>query len=187
MPRRRAAAPFNRFVGTVIAAVFGLVFVLANSDAIASPWRVLLRGIAVVVAVAVLAGAVLTLRRGSPEPSESPQGRAWGRGYWAVVAGEVVALVVGLVIINGVLGVPRFAVAWVAVVVGVHFVALALVWSMPQFRVLGVLMVVFGVAGFVLGLTTSSVAAVQLCAGVCSGAVLFVAGARAVEPAALRR
>ena len=178
MDRHVADASFNRFVGTLIAVSFGLVFVLANTDAVTEPWRTLLRVAAVVVAVGLLVGAVLTLRRGASGPPV--EGRAWGRGYWVVVGVEVLALVVGLVVINGVLGVPRFAVAWVALVVGVHFVVLATVWRMPMFRVLGLVMTGCGLLGFVLGAATSSVAAVQLVSGVCSGAALFVAAGSAV-------
>lgn len=178
-----AADPQGRLIGTAVALGFGTVFVLANTDAVPDPWRTVLRVAAVVVAVVVLVGAVATYRRTTrarPGAGRSPRER-WGTGFRTVVLAEVVALVAGLVVINAVLGAPRFAVAWVALVVGVHFVALARVWRVRMFGVLGAVMVVLGLVGFVLGAASGAALPTQLVAGVGSGAALMAAAATAVD------
>jgi hypothetical protein len=175
--------PQGRLIGTVVALGFGTVFVLANTDAVPDPWRAVLRVAAVVAALAVLLAAVATyrrVRRSRPEAGRSPRER-WGTGYRKVVAGEVVALVAGLIVINAVLEAPPFAVAWVALVVGVHFVALARVWRVRLFGTLGAVMVVLAAAASVLGAASGSALPVQLVAGVGSGAALIVAAATAVD------
>jgi hypothetical protein len=54
-----------------------------------------------------------------------------------VVAAEVIAIVVGVRLLAGPLDVPDAGVAWVALVVGLHFVALAVVWAQPIFSWVG--------------------------------------------------
>src|SRR6266540_275143 len=72
------------------------------------------------------------------------------RRYWAVVGFEAAALFGGLIVIKAVLGRPDMAVAWIAVVVGAHFFALARVWPTRSFHVLATVMVILGVSGLVL-------------------------------------
>jgi hypothetical protein len=185
----RAPDPFGRFVGTVVAAVFGLVFVFANTGELPAGAALALRIVAGLVGVALLVGAVLTFRRaaraGAPVdrggPARGGPGGGFGRGYWVIVAAEVLALVLGLVVINGVLDAPRFAVAWVALVVGAHFAALALLWGLRLFHVLAAVLVLLGLAGFVAGAAGASAAVIGLIAGVGSGAALFVAAGSAIE------
>lgn len=50
---------------------------------------------------------------------------------------EVLAIFGGLALLNGALDAPRAAVAWVSTVVGVHFLALAVLWRQRLFTVLG--------------------------------------------------
>ncbi len=76
-------------------------------------------------------------------------------GYWLVVVAEVGAIAAGLVVLNGPLHAPQAAVAWIALVVGIHFIALAVVWNLLFFNGLGAALMLCGVAGLVLAATGS--------------------------------
>jgi hypothetical protein len=103
-----------------------------------------------------------------------PSGGFAGRRYWNIVGLEGLALFGGLVVVNGVLGRPEFAVPWIALVVGVHFVVLAQAWRISLYRWLGVVQTVLGLTGFVLAATGAALSTVNLVAGVLSGAALYV-------------
>ncbi len=97
-----------------------------------------------------------------------------GRRYGIVVAAEVVALAAGLVVITAVPGRPEYAVAWVALVVGVHFVSLG-VGRSATILLLGAVLTALGLLGFVLGGLTGSAAAISWITGIGSGFTLLVA------------
>jgi hypothetical protein len=54
----------------------------------------------------------------------------YGQGYRVVVTAEVLAVVVGVVVLRR-LGLGLAVLPWVAVVVGAHFVALGRLWRQP--------------------------------------------------------
>ncbi|QII05580.1 hypothetical protein BH93_09510 [Rhodococcoides fascians A25f] len=147
-------------IGSIIGAVFGLVFVFVNSDTFPTTLTVGVRVVAVVALVVVL----LAVWRVQPAPAPEDGARGgFGRGYWVVVAVEVVAIFGGLAIINGPLDAPQAAVAWISTVVGVHFVALALVWKLRFFTGLGVALTALGVLALILaaaGAADSSIDAI---------------------------
>jgi len=112
--------------GSVIGAVFGLIYLLVNTGPLPSGCghsAARARGVAsVAVLIAVYRG------RGHGVPRRSG---GLGRGYWLVVADEVAALAAGLALLNGPFDPPQAGVAWVSFVVGIHFVALARVTHEP--------------------------------------------------------
>jgi hypothetical protein len=159
-------------IGSVIGAVFGLVFVLANSGSLA-PWLgLVLRALAVVAFVTVLVGA---RRPAAPSSAPSERGRlgGFGREYWLVVAGEVLAIFAGLALLNGPIDAPEAAVAWISFVVGVHFVALAAVWNEPVFSWLGMALALCGGLGLALAATGADEAVIDSVAGIVPGALLL--------------
>lgn len=158
-------------VARLIGAVFGLVFVLVNAGAAPGAWGWLLR-------LAGVAGfvAVLVRLRTAPERSVRPRPGAI-RVYWACVAAEVVAIVVGVRLLAS-QGHGELGVALVAAVVGMHFVPFAWAFAEPSFAVLGAALLVLGIAGAVVGTAAGSEAAVALVAGVGSGLALLGYGAR---------
>lgn len=109
--------------GALVGAVFGLVFVEANSGGLPRTWQTVAKVGGAVVFVLLLIGIRRARRAG--ETGEPASGTALGRGYWLVVAAEAAALVGGLSVINVVVGAHELAVAWIALVVGVHFSGLA--------------------------------------------------------------
>lgn len=96
----------------------------------------------------------------------------FGRGYVLVVAAEVAAALVGVLVINLVLHVPQATVAWISLVVGLHFFGLAVVWRMPGLRLLAAAMAC-GAAGLVLAACGASLAVIAPVAGIAPGALLF--------------
>ncbi len=162
-------------MGAAIGAVFGLVYVWVNAGEVPSGMSLTLR----VLGVAAFAGlvAMLVVRRNdTTEPGDRPDRDVFGRGYWTVVVAEVIALFGGLRVINGSLDAPEASVAWVSVVVGVHFVALAAVWGNPFVRGLGVAITLCGAFGLVLAIAGAPRASIALLSGVAPGAILLGTG-----------
>lgn len=165
------------FTEPLIGLVFGLIFIEVNSGDLASTWSFGLRAAGVVIAVILFVG-LLWRRRGLDEAGQAV-GR-FDRRYWVVVAVEVVALLAGLVIIKRVLDAERFIVAWIAVVVGVHFFGLGPIWRDSTLYLVGAVLVLLGLAGFLIGTAGGSAAAIALVSGVGAGAVLFLSVALAL-------
>lgn len=149
-----------------IGAVFGLVFVLVNSGVVGAPWS---WGLRVLAAVALV--AVVVRSRGRADVPVEPRPSAL-RVYWASVALEVVALSLGSRLLAD-QGHADYGVAWVALVVGFHFLPFAWAFRTPSFLPLGLLLMALGAAGLALGLAGAGAAAVAVCAGVGSGFVLL--------------
>jgi len=156
-------------LGSVIGAVFGVIFVLVNTDSLPTVVAALLRALAVIALVAVL----VRVRRPGGSMVARQSGGGLGRGYWLVVAAEVLAIAVGLAVLNGPLATPQAAVAWISFVVGAHFFALALLWKQSLFHVLGTALLLCGGLGLVLAATGSGDGAIDLVAGVLPGAILL--------------
>ena len=169
--------------GGLVGAVFGLVFIEANSGELPRTWQLVARVGGAVVFVLLLIG--IRRARRAEEAGEPASGTAFGRGYWLIVAAEAAALVGGLIVINVVVGAHELAVAWIALVVGVHFFALGILWKAGVFHVLGTTLTVLGIAGFALHAAGASALAVALVSGVASGIVLDLAAARAVHSSAV--
>jgi hypothetical protein len=159
-------------VGSAVAITFGTVFVLVNSATLPAPWPAVIRVIGLVVAALLIVGLRLVVRGGSSE-TLAPASGFVNRSYWLIVALEAVALFGGLAVVNGVLHRTAVSVAWVAVVVGVHFFGLGRIWRMQLYHWLGAAITVLGLAGFLIYALGGQAAAVGLVAGVGSGAALY--------------
>ncbi|MET8846175.1 hypothetical protein [Amycolatopsis sp. NPDC004625] len=157
----------QQFLGVLIGAAFGTVFVLVNSGPplpAALGW--VLRALAVVVLAAVV---VLGLRAGGrPTLEDRP---VFGPGYRVIVVGEVVLLVAGFFVLSLLDAPVQANVAWIATVVGLHFVALASAWKTRSILVVGAVLTGLGVAG--LALLGSEPEWVPFVSGVLSGVTLL--------------
>jgi len=167
-------------VGSLVAISFGTVFVVVNSGDLARPWPVIIRVAGALVAAALLVSLVFVTRSAAPV-TPAPASGFVDRRYWLIVLAEAVALFGGLILINGVLHRSAVAVAWVALVVGVHFFGLARVWHMPHFTWLGAAITLLGLAGFLVYALGGPASAVGLVAGVGSGVALYAAVAVALR------
>lgn len=157
----------QQFLGVLIGAAFGTVFVLVNSGPplpAALGW--VLRALAVLVLAAVV---VLGLRAGGrPTLEDRP---VFGPGYRVIVVGEVVLLVAGFFVLSLLDAPVQANVAWIATVVGLHFAALAAAWKTRSILVVGAVLTVLGIAG--LALLGSATAWVPFVSGVLSGVTLL--------------
>lgn len=152
----------------LVGACFGLVFVLVNASAVATPWSWVLRALGVAGAVVVL------LRLRSPASATVLQPRpAAIRVYWTSVLVEAVALVAGTRLLAAA-GHGQYGIAWVAFVVGVHFLPFVWAFRLPAFLPLGVALMTLAAAGAALGLLGAGEAWVAAVAGVGSGLALLV-------------
>ena len=160
-------------LGITIGTAFGLVFVLVNAGALPAPWPPLLR----VAGVLAFVGVQLALRSAARRPAPVREGGGgFTRGYWVVVAVEVVALVAGVQVLARVFDVPEAGVAWVALVVGLHFHALAVTWRTTSLHVLGAALTACGLVGLVLAALGSGEAAIATVGGVVPGFLLLAGG-----------
>jgi hypothetical protein len=163
-------APGQR-LGSLIGGIFGLIYVEANASSLPGPWAAVLE-IAAAVAAAGLA-VLLVLARGPRPAPGTAAGAAFRGSYWLVVAGEAAAILAGAAILNGPAGLSRAVVAWVSVVVGVHFIVLAVMWRFPLFRYVGAGITLCGVAGLTAAADGAATAVVAGTGGVLPGFVLL--------------
>jgi hypothetical protein len=119
---------------------------------------------------------VILARDRGPRPAARPAARGGFRGpYWLVVAGEAAAILGGAALLNGPAALPHAVVAWVSVVVGVHFLVLAAIWRLPLFRLLGAGIAVCGAAGMAAAAVGAATAVVAGTGGVLPGFLLLTA------------
>ena len=165
-------------IGLTIGTVFGLVYVLVNAGDLPSPWPLVLRAAGVLSFIGVQLALAAAASRPAPEREG---GVAFTRGYWLVVAVEVVALIAGTRVLARVFDLPEAGVTWVTVVVGVHFFVLAVLWRDASLHVLGAALVLCGVVGLVLAFADAGHAAVATAGGVVPGFVLLAGSALAAR------
>ncbi|WP_030415968.1 hypothetical protein [Streptomyces sp. NRRL S-1448] len=165
----------QRMSGVFIGALFGTVFVVANAhDPLSPAVGVTLRVVAVLTFAGLLALALLAGRRGRAVLDGDGAPRAdWFRGKFGfVVAAEAVLLVGGRLALRAAGAPDETAVAWIALIVGLHFMALAAVWQRRSVAVPGTALTALGVAG--LGMAaTRAVVWVPFVSGVLSGVALL--------------
>ena len=162
-------------LNSLIGGTFGLLFVVLNAGTLTSTVAWTLRAAGIVVFLGLL---VLVWRRDSESDGASRAEQAdpyRNRGFRLVVAAEVAALVGGIALLNGPLHAPDAVLGWVSLVVGVHFLGLAIVWRTPFFNLLGAAITVCGVAGLIAAGVHASVATDAVIAGLIPGAILLAA------------
>jgi hypothetical protein len=130
-----------RFAGFFVPAVFGLAFVLINSGPpLPSAVALVVRFLAVSAAVAIVVLALLGMRKGSGADHSSARAPRFGAFFGVVTTIEVLLIIGGAQTISRLENIPDQAgVAWVTLVVGLHFFPLAWYWKMPE---------IFYVAGY---------------------------------------
>ncbi|GAB2528710.1 hypothetical protein [Paramicrobacterium agarici] len=171
----------GREVGAQIAGVFGTVFVWVNSGETLPVVRIPLVVIALCALAAIIVLSVRSYRSkgtGHSDVAGAGGGQGvrppFGWGYWVVVAIEAIALFGGSRLLTA-WGHPELGVAWVAFVVGTHFFALAPIFRLARFHVLGAIVTALGISGFVLWLVGATFA-IALVSGVASGFALLAFG-----------
>ena len=152
-----------------------MAFVVANThsplDAAASITLRILAVVALVVLVAlsVFAGRSSGRQRSLSERRHGKDETSWyGRGFWLIVAGELALFEAGFQLLRVLGAPPQSRVCWIALVVGLHFVAFGRLWREP----IGAIVFALGAAG--LGMSdTPAVDWAPFVSGVLSGLVLL--------------
>ncbi len=155
--------------GAAVAGAFGLAWTQWGASGLPTTSSTSVRVIGIVVGVAIIARS-LRYRRRAPAPSQS---MFRSRAYQVTVLGEAVALLVGIVALAA-SGEPRYIVAWVAAVVGLHFIALARFGDLPY--ALGTEVLAAGVAGAVAGFAGAGTGTIEAISALLAAAGLFGAG-----------
>ncbi|GAA3382367.1 hypothetical protein [Cryptosporangium minutisporangium] len=164
----------GRGIAAAIEGLFGLTwFAWANAEAPGWLSPVLLVG-SVLALVVLVAGVVLAVR--SPAGSTPMADPAIRRRYNLVVAIEFAVIFLGAALLGRFA--PDFVAAWIALVVGVHFVPLGRYFGERLLEVAGWVITAVAVAAGVVALTTDANSSTV--AGVGTGLTLLVAGALAL-------
>ena len=159
----------HKRISIYITTVFGLVFVMANAAYLPSMAAFVVRVLGVLAAVGLL------LATPKPDRPDHP-GIGFSRDFWLIDAGEVIVGLGGIVLLNSVLGIHDVSIAWISLVVGVHFFGLYAIWGFPIMIWVGTAITLCGVAGLVAAGMDLSAAAIAVVAGLVPGVVLFTAG-----------
>lgn len=158
-------------LGSIVGAVFGLVYVLVNAGPLPRAVGIPLQALG----LAAFAVVVVAVARADDHGGQPPTAGSRG-AYRLVVAAEVAALAAGLAALNGPLDAPQAGVAWVSFVVGVHFVALGAVFREPLFHWLGGAIGACGLVGLALAAAGAGAETVAVLSGIVPGTLLLASG-----------
>jgi len=163
-------------LGTIIGAVFGAVFIFANAgDPLPFAVVMALRVLAVVGLIVAIASAVTARRRADAgADTDAPRPPMFGGKYWLIVVIEFAAIFGGAALLRALDAPVHTTIAWVAFVVGVHFIPLAKVWREASILIPAYGLTVLGAVGFAVAFTSAE-AWTPIISGVGSG-VLFLSG-----------
>ncbi len=153
----------------VITTVFGFIYVMANAGTLPATAATAIRAIGVLAAI----GLLISLPR--PDMPDPP-GVGFSRDYWLIVAGEVIVGLGGLAVLNSVFGIHDASIAWISVVVGVHFFGFYVIWRLPIMVWVGAAITACGALGLIAAGMDRSAALIAVVAGVVPGAVLLAGG-----------
>lgn len=173
--RLKVSSPPGRRLGSVISAVFGVIYVEVNAGSLPATMVLMLRVLGAAVFLLVL---IRLWPDGSQQPT--PLDRrvvGFGSRYWLIVALEAAGIVVGSAALRAV-GLGSATVAWVSIVVGVHFLALAAAWRLSLLRRLGTAIALCGAVAIVAAAAGAGTAWVAGIGGVLPGGLLLRAATR---------
>lgn len=158
-------------IGHLIGASFGLGFMVANSGTLNPALHVTALTLAVAAFLVVVIAFGRTRRR-TKNAADNAETLRFNKPYRLVVVIEAIALIAGLAILRQIQ--PSVILGWIALVVGLHFIALAYLWMRNiEILTIGIAMVILGITGTVIGFYTQQADAVALISGVGSGIVLL--------------
>ncbi|MET0187968.1 MAG: hypothetical protein ABW212_03150 [Pseudonocardia sediminis] len=168
--------PRDALVGVAVGAVFGVAWVFWGSGGLASPVPLVVRVVAVVVAVALLVRAVTLLRSAPPGAGSGGGSMFASRAYRLTVLAELVGLFAGNVVLQA-FGLAQYVICWTAIVVGVHFLGFGRVFQ-RRFYTVGAVILGIGIVGILVGLFGASAPVIAAVTGLGCGAY-FLAGSSA--------
>lgn len=161
-----------QLIGLLVGSSFGTAFVLANAGeplpaAVGIPMRIL----AVLCLIAVVVAGFRGDRREGTGRGDARPG--WfGPRFGLVVVAEFALIFGGIAGLRALDAPQEINVAWIALIVGLHFVVLARVWKRGAIAVPGVVLSGLGAAGMIMA-AVSSVEWIPFVSGVLSGFTLL--------------
>ncbi len=159
----------HKRISIVITTVFGIIYIVANAQLLPAAEATAVR----VIGILAAAGLLISL----PRPDRpDPPGVGFSRGYWLIVVAEIIAGIGGLIVLNDLLGIHDASIAWISVVVGVHFFGFYVIWRLPVMVWIGAAISVCGTLGLVAAGLDRSAALIAVVAGIVPGAVLVAGG-----------
>lgn len=159
----------HKRIAIVITTIFGFIYIMANAQLLPAAEATAVR------VIGILAAAILLISLPRPDRPDPP-GVGFSRGYWLIVAAEVAAGVGGLIVLNDVLGIHDASIAWISVVVGVHFFGFFVIWRLPLMVWIGAAISVCGALGLLAAGLDRSAALIAVVAGIVPGVVLLSGG-----------
>jgi hypothetical protein len=159
----------HKRISIFITTVFGFIYIMANAGTLPATTATAIRAVGIVAAIGLLVSL--------PRPDRpDPPGIGFSRPYWLIVTAEVIVGLGGLAVLNAVLGMHDASIAWISLVVGVHFFGFYVIWRLPVMIWIGAAITLCGLAGLVAAGADLSAAAVAVTAGVVPGGVLLAGG-----------
>jgi hypothetical protein len=165
----------GRRLGSIIGAVFGIVYIEVNASSLPVTLMLILR----ILGAAVFLLVLISMWLEGPQPSMAHEEPPVGLDarFWLIVALEAAGIVAGSAVLRAV-GLGSATVAWVSVVVGIHFLALAAVWRVSVFRPLGTAIALCGASAIAAATVGAGAAWVGILGGVLPGGLLLYAATR---------
>ncbi len=173
---RKGGLSRDVLTASIISAAFGIGWALWGASGLSTGVQGVVRILAIVVGIVIIVRAV-RLRRSAWSPA-TPGFRT--RGYRTVVAAEAVAILAGIFAL-ALSGNGQYVAAWIAVVVGLHFIAFGRLFA-RMYYTFGAVVTAGGVAAALVGLAGGGVAAVEATAGLVAATSLFAAAAWRIFP-----
>jgi len=176
-----ASADKGTLAGVMISGLAGLGWTQWGASGFSGAASTTVRSAGIVVALVILAWSA-RLWHSAPSPT-SPAGAPSkersgsmfsSRAYLVVVVVQAIVCGVGNQLLVRT-GHPGYTVAWIATVVGTHFVVLGRLFF-PGFYWLGAALIAAGLAGVVVGLAGGGPGSIKATAGLIAATSLFVAG-----------
>ena len=161
-----------QLLGLLVGASFGTAFVLANSgEPLPGAAGIAMRVLAVLCLIAVLLIGFRGNRREGTGRGDARPG--WfGPRFGLVVLAEFALIFGGIAGLRALDAPQEINVAWIALIVGLHFVVLARVWKRGAIAVPGVVLTGLGAAGMIMA-AVSSAEWIPFVSGALSGVTLL--------------
>jgi hypothetical protein len=182
--RRLVNVSRGMLAGAVTAGLFGVVWAESAAAAVSGPAPAAIRAVAGAAALVIVLWSARLWRSAAADIAPG----AWARPmfssprYAAIVALQILAFGGGNALL-GAIGGREYVVAWVAAVIGLHFVAFGrLFW--PGFSWLGAALLTASAAGAAVGLAGGGADGIEATTGLIAAASLLIAGGWTVAGAA---
>lgn len=153
-------------MGALVLTIGGLAWWIAGATQLASFWLVIVLGV-------IAAAPLVWYSRRLPDDGESELFRANVKRYNLLNLAQIVAIVLVALICGPLAHVPWLIPGLIAIVNGLHFLPLGRWFAQPSYARAGLAIVVIGIVGLMLGVSTASVPRTLLIVGMLVAVALW--------------